>query len=133
MIPFSHRWVKGSWSECSAACGEGQMTRKVTCQQRMSATASRPLSDDFCTSQKPAVLRQCFGDTCYKWSVGEWNNVSQHSFGQEDEHKNSKGCLSNPIFGVHTRVVFMQSWSLFRIYQLFSRTFVYFESNTAYD
>lgn len=76
--PCTPMWHEGQWSACSVSCGEGYHTREVTCTQRISATDTQQLDDMYCTSQKPAVQKQCYTGTCYRWVSGDWGDCSRN-------------------------------------------------------
>jgi hypothetical protein len=62
-------WKTGEYSACSAACGEGEMSRSVTCVDA-SGDSATGCSD----SNKPAATGPCTGtDGCFAWLTGEWS------------------------------------------------------------
>uniref|UniRef100_A0A671UMU0 ADAM metallopeptidase with thrombospondin type 1 motif 9 n=1 Tax=Sparus aurata TaxID=8175 RepID=A0A671UMU0_SPAAU len=72
--PSSPHWSTDPWSSCSAACGRGFKTRKVTCV----TGSGRPVPEDNCQSlsPKPSKQRRCRGGRCPKWKTGSWGECS---------------------------------------------------------
>jgi len=70
----TYRWVTSAWSTCSRTCGNGVMTRSVTCVN--SATGvDVTVSDSFCTMTKPTASSVCGTNACqdYHWWATEWS------------------------------------------------------------
>ncbi|XP_063969488.1 A disintegrin and metalloproteinase with thrombospondin motifs 3-like [Lytechinus pictus] len=58
--PCPSRWVKGTWSECSASCGPGVKRRDVVCEVPTGA-----LEDDYlCAGMEPPSAKKCELDAC---------------------------------------------------------------------
>ncbi|WAR00554.1 THSD4-like protein [Mya arenaria] len=74
--PCTPSWYTDPWSPCSVTCGQGQRTRVVTCQQRISATDSQIIAESYCSSRKPATSRDCFRRSCYQWWTGVWGECT---------------------------------------------------------
>ncbi|XP_071822944.1 A disintegrin and metalloproteinase with thrombospondin motifs 6-like isoform X2 [Apostichopus japonicus] len=73
VCPAPAQWVKGSWSECDAECGEGEQTRQVECQR------GDVLAPGECSGERPRPSRRCNNGDCRpepSWSVGEWSECS---------------------------------------------------------
>ncbi|XP_046402802.1 LOW QUALITY PROTEIN: papilin [Ischnura elegans] len=90
--PDSYTWVAGDFSQCSATCGGGVMTREVVCVRRRN---QETVPDDLCDpgSRLPSN-NTCAEDPCPpQWVVGEWSSCSETCAGE-----NSTG-------GVRTRKV----------------------------
>ncbi|XP_078482068.1 papilin-like [Ciona intestinalis] len=69
-----HRWLTGSWGECSQPCNGGVKTRDVRCVQ-----GERLIIDDVHCSNvtaKPANQEACMEMPCPDWTVGAWSECS---------------------------------------------------------
>lgn len=70
--------------QCSAACGRGVKSRKVSCV----TGSGRPVPEENCQhlSPKPGKQRRCRGGRCPKWNTSNWGEVGlsdpaiKHSF-----------------------------------------------------
>ncbi|KAE8298082.1 A disintegrin and metalloproteinase with thrombospondin motifs 9 [Larimichthys crocea] len=71
--PSSPHWSTDPWSSCSAACGKGFKSRKVSCV----TGSGRPVPEESChpLSPKPSKQRRCRG-RCPKWKTGNWGECS---------------------------------------------------------
>ncbi|XP_072017601.1 ADAMTS-like protein 2 [Amphiura filiformis] len=59
------QWQTSDWSECSKTCGDGNITREVTC------------SSSYCDpSKKPPSFKPCNQSPCPSWSPGSWSKCS---------------------------------------------------------
>uniref|UniRef100_A0A1I7YLD8 Peptidase M12B domain-containing protein n=1 Tax=Steinernema glaseri TaxID=37863 RepID=A0A1I7YLD8_9BILA len=68
-----YRWHSDKWSACSAACGKGQRTRKVTCvDSRGSAVAENHCQD----IKKPLTRHRCRMAHCPRWRTTKWSMCS---------------------------------------------------------
>uniref|UniRef100_A0A7N6BZL0 Peptidase M12B domain-containing protein n=1 Tax=Anabas testudineus TaxID=64144 RepID=A0A7N6BZL0_ANATE len=72
--PSSPHWSTDPWSSCSASCGKGFKSRKVSCV----TGSGRPLPEENCQhlSPKPSKQRRCRGGRCPKWKTGNWGECS---------------------------------------------------------
>ncbi len=64
-------WNVSDWSNCNKACGGGQQTRNVLCQDAQGTT----VPDGSCSEAKPAVFQVCNTQVCpagYFWQIGDW-------------------------------------------------------------
>ncbi|XP_070578826.1 papilin-like isoform X2 [Ptychodera flava] len=68
------KWQAGPWSRCSAQCGPGTQTRRVTCN------ADRIVNDDNCDAdEKPISEKDCNLGPCegVEWMYSNWSECSQ--------------------------------------------------------
>ncbi|XP_053298458.1 A disintegrin and metalloproteinase with thrombospondin motifs 9 [Pleuronectes platessa] len=72
--PSSPHWSTDPWSSCSASCGRGFKSRKVSCVTGSGRTAT----EENCRSlsPKPGKQRRCQGRRCPKWKTGNWGECS---------------------------------------------------------
>lgn len=60
------RWEAGSWSQCSATCGEGIQQRTVLCAAE----------NGDCASPAPSSQQTCdTGSPCPQWQSAPWSQV----------------------------------------------------------
>lgn len=59
-------WVTSAWSECSAQCAGGTMTRTAACVDTTGSTVAAR----FCPSPRPAMLQECNTQACYNPDAG---------------------------------------------------------------
>ncbi|XP_062300498.1 A disintegrin and metalloproteinase with thrombospondin motifs 9-like [Scomber scombrus] len=72
--PSSPHWSTDPWSSCSASCGRGVKSRKVSCV----TGSGRPVPEENCQhlSPKPGKQRRCRGGRCPKWKTSNWGECS---------------------------------------------------------
>ncbi|XP_017083163.2 papilin isoform X3 [Drosophila eugracilis] len=72
----THTWTHHQFSACSASCGGGTQSRKVTCNNRITlAEVSAQLCDQ---KSKPVEEQECGTDPCAPhWVEGEWSKCSK--------------------------------------------------------
>uniref|UniRef100_A0A3B3BTR9 ADAM metallopeptidase with thrombospondin type 1 motif, 9 n=1 Tax=Oryzias melastigma TaxID=30732 RepID=A0A3B3BTR9_ORYME len=72
--PSSPHWSTDPWSSCSASCGRGFKSRKVSCV----TGSGRAVLEENCQhlSPKPSKQRRCRGGRCPKWKTGSWGECS---------------------------------------------------------
>uniref|UniRef100_A0A3P9Q081 ADAM metallopeptidase with thrombospondin type 1 motif 9 n=1 Tax=Poecilia reticulata TaxID=8081 RepID=A0A3P9Q081_POERE len=72
--PSSPHWSTDPWSSCSASCGRGVKSRKVSCV----TGSGRYVLDENCrhSSPKPSRQRRCRGGRCPKWKTSGWGECS---------------------------------------------------------
>ncbi|KAI8509615.1 A disintegrin and metalloproteinase with thrombospondin motifs 6 [Branchiostoma belcheri] len=73
--PCPPTWVTGDWSECTPKCGDGEMTRTVSCM----TTDGQNLTPDRCPGNtKPASRERCNAGDCPppRWVSGPWSQCS---------------------------------------------------------
>ncbi|XP_015240797.1 PREDICTED: A disintegrin and metalloproteinase with thrombospondin motifs 9 [Cyprinodon variegatus] len=72
--PSNPHWSTDPWSSCSASCGRGVKSRKVSCVTE----SGRSISEENChhLSPKPSRQRRCRGGRCPKWKTGSWGECS---------------------------------------------------------
>ncbi|KAM9813380.1 A disintegrin and metalloproteinase with thrombospondin motifs 9 [Neosynchiropus ocellatus] len=68
----SPHWSADPWSSCSASCGRGFKSRKVSCV----TGSGRAVPDHTCQSPKPSKQRRCRGSRCPRWRTGDWGECS---------------------------------------------------------
>ncbi|KAI6223543.1 BMA-GON-1, isoform e [Aphelenchoides fujianensis] len=71
-------WKVGSWSACSATCGDGFRQRSVQCVEEGggSAEAFRSVAAERCSGARPSSHETCSGPSCPFWRVGQWSRCS---------------------------------------------------------
>ncbi|CAH1244241.1 ADAMTS6 [Branchiostoma lanceolatum] len=73
--PCPPTWVTGDWSECTPKCGDGEMTRTVSCM----TTDGQNLTPDRCPGNtKPVSKAPCNAGACPppRWVTGPWSQCS---------------------------------------------------------
>jgi len=72
------RWNVGDWQPCSAACGEGQQQRIVTCERALANGNYDTVDTDMCDFHtKPIAVQDCHAETqCHQWETGPWSQVT---------------------------------------------------------
>jgi len=71
-----YRWFTGKWQSCTVTCGGGVEQRAVYCvPEHDDSIFEAAVSDDFCSSTKPASLRLCNEQPCPRWFTGVWSPV----------------------------------------------------------
>ncbi|KAI5734300.1 hypothetical protein M8J77_004856 [Diaphorina citri] len=67
-------WRHGHWTECSAACGEGERKRQVGCYNKSSG---KQVDDYNCPQKsKPHSKEVCKSQPCASWRSSEWSACS---------------------------------------------------------
>ncbi|XP_066937225.1 ADAMTS-like protein 4 [Macrobrachium rosenbergii] len=73
-------WQLGEWSQCSATCGTGLMTRTWACVQVVSPTVTRAVPPSACPSPMRAnmvpLTQPCTLAPCTRWEVTTWSSCS---------------------------------------------------------
>nr|XP_019942000.1 PREDICTED: A disintegrin and metalloproteinase with thrombospondin motifs 9 [Paralichthys olivaceus] len=69
-----HLLLSSDILQCSASCGRGFKSRKVSCV----TGSGRPVPEENCLhlSPKPGKQRRCRGRRCPKWKTGNWGECS---------------------------------------------------------
>ncbi|XP_057333026.1 A disintegrin and metalloproteinase with thrombospondin motifs 9-like isoform X2 [Microplitis mediator] len=79
-IPCDFTWKEGSWSECSADCGDGIQRRAVSCHRINRYGWIDPSPADGCPlDKKPKSEQHCKLQECddkYYWTAGTWRKCS---------------------------------------------------------
>ncbi|KAK0098756.1 hypothetical protein PV326_004035 [Microctonus aethiopoides] len=79
-VPCNYTWQEGSWSECSADCGEGFQRRAVTCHRINRFGWIDPVPFDGCPmNEKPKHEQKCKLQECddkFYWTTGTWRKCS---------------------------------------------------------
>uniref|UniRef100_A0A3P8V006 ADAM metallopeptidase with thrombospondin type 1 motif 9 n=1 Tax=Cynoglossus semilaevis TaxID=244447 RepID=A0A3P8V006_CYNSE len=72
--PSGPHWSTDPWSSCSASCGRGFKSRKVSCV----TGSGRAVPEENChhLSAKPSKQKRCRGGQCPKWKTGNWGECS---------------------------------------------------------
>ena len=68
-------WQHGSWSDCSASCGEGVKKRLIVCR----FSNGTIVDHSFCNYDiynKPDESMSCAGNTCASWATGAWSECN---------------------------------------------------------
>uniref|UniRef100_A0A915JPK7 Papilin n=1 Tax=Romanomermis culicivorax TaxID=13658 RepID=A0A915JPK7_ROMCU len=70
-----YHYVVDAWEPCSATCGKGIQSRKMTCVDKAS---QQPVSDDLCSNSSiPETNRTCNSIDCEtEWFASEWEQCS---------------------------------------------------------
>ncbi|XP_052779988.1 A disintegrin and metalloproteinase with thrombospondin motifs 9-like [Mya arenaria] len=71
--PLTFSWTKGSWTQCSASCGEGIKQRYVTCMNSRGEVADAIECDQ---QTKPQETETCLLQACGYWRNGDWGKCS---------------------------------------------------------
>uniref|UniRef100_A0A8C6PYT6 ADAM metallopeptidase with thrombospondin type 1 motif 9 n=1 Tax=Nothobranchius furzeri TaxID=105023 RepID=A0A8C6PYT6_NOTFU len=74
LCPSSPHWSTDQWSSCSASCGRGFKSRRVSCVNG----SGRSIPEESChrLSSKPSKQKRCKGGQCPKWKTGSWGECS---------------------------------------------------------
>lgn len=73
--PDTYIWTFSPYGECSAKCGSGIQTRRITCN---SQTTLEQVDDSLCSgADKPADTQACGQETCPpQWTETDWSKCS---------------------------------------------------------
>uniref|UniRef100_UPI00358E6FA8 A disintegrin and metalloproteinase with thrombospondin motifs 9-like n=1 Tax=Myxine glutinosa TaxID=7769 RepID=UPI00358E6FA8 len=71
--PQQTQWRFGSWTQCSASCGQGSRKRYVSCRDPRGGVASEAQCAHM---QRPAETEVCMVAPCGRWQAGEWSPCS---------------------------------------------------------
>lgn len=73
--PDTYAWTFSPYGECSAQCGSGTQTRRITCNSRATL---KQADDSLCdNSERPAETQRCGQETCPpQWTENEWSKCS---------------------------------------------------------
>ncbi|KAK7067818.1 hypothetical protein SK128_027960 [Halocaridina rubra] len=73
-------WQLGEWSQCSATCGSGIMTRTWACVQDVTPTVTRAVPPSSCPPPTHETMvpltQQCNLSPCSRWEVTVWSRCS---------------------------------------------------------
>ncbi|CAK8698557.1 unnamed protein product [Clavelina lepadiformis] len=74
----SYQWEIGPWSTCSKSCGEGVMTRRLTCRSANGdVIADTTTCEQLVSDEPPSVQQTCNNGPCAAaWNVGAWSECS---------------------------------------------------------
>lgn len=72
-----NRWRVAPWSPCSASCGGGIQSRRVSCE-RGSEEGVSEVESQRCvgTGRRPSDTRSCNLQPCARWATTPWGPVS---------------------------------------------------------
>ncbi|XP_032671699.1 A disintegrin and metalloproteinase with thrombospondin motifs 9 isoform X2 [Odontomachus brunneus] len=94
-IACDYTWQEGTWSECSAECGEGKQRRAVTCHHVNLYGWIDPTPTEGCPmDQKPTGEQICKLRECsdkYYWTAGAWKKCS-HPCGRKGRQNRRLYC-----------------------------------------
>lgn len=73
--PDTYIWTFSPYGDCSAKCGSGVQTRRITCNSQKTL---KPVDDSLCSStEKPSETQPCGQQTCPpQWTESEWSRCS---------------------------------------------------------
>lgn len=78
--PCPPTWQLGEWSQCSATCGTGMMTRTWACVQEVTPTLTRAVPPATCPPPVRATMipltQPCTLAPCTRWEVTAWAKCS---------------------------------------------------------
>ncbi|XP_071833843.1 papilin-like isoform X3 [Apostichopus japonicus] len=92
------KWVSTDWTECSASCGKGVMSRFVFCaSHKRDRWVEVP--ERRCKEQKPETMQSCGNGPCETgtWMTGDWSECSV-TCGAGKENRNVM-CFLNGYHG----------------------------------
>ena len=80
---FPAQWHAGPWNGCSALCGQGTRTRKVTCYEVVNGTKAIVEDEADCPAEvKPEAEEECSGkeESCLvvDWVVSDWSSCKEN-------------------------------------------------------
>ncbi|XP_050315831.1 A disintegrin and metalloproteinase with thrombospondin motifs 9-like isoform X2 [Anthonomus grandis grandis] len=101
-----YTWIEGPYSRCSRTCGQGVMTRHVTCHKVHPGGVidRKPINRDqphvnpakYCRSRKPKMVMNCMINRCedkYMWLPGEWTPCT-HECGKKGRQVRDVNCIN---------------------------------------
>ncbi|XP_043651988.1 papilin isoform X5 [Drosophila teissieri] len=96
----THTWTHHQFNDCSASCGGGTQSRKVTCNNRITLAEVNPALCD--EKSKPAEEQACGTEPCAPhWVEGEWSKCSK-GCGSDGFQNRSITCERISSSGEHT-------------------------------
>ncbi|XP_032578299.1 papilin isoform X5 [Drosophila sechellia] len=96
----THTWTHHQFNACSASCGGGTQSRKVTCNNRITLAEVNPSLCD--QKSKPVEEQACGTEPCAPhWVEGEWSKCSK-GCGSDGFQNRSITCERISSSGEHT-------------------------------
>ncbi|XP_015608491.1 A disintegrin and metalloproteinase with thrombospondin motifs 20 isoform X2 [Cephus cinctus] len=105
-VHCDYTWQEGTWSECSAECGDGMQSRTVTCHRVNQYGWIDPSPAEGCLSnERPSTEQTCKLRECndkYHWIAGSWEHCS-HPCGRRGRQIRKLFCRDNNGRNVNRR------------------------------
>lgn len=100
--PDSYTWTFAPYGECSAKCGGGIQTRKITCNSR---TSLKQVDDELCDgSDRPSEIQNCARESCPpEWFEDEWSRCSGPCGGNGNQTREVK-CIERSSTGYEIKL-----------------------------